>query len=263
MKVLMKPGDYFGVKSQTRVVNNIILSETRYQGKQKIPDHYHSNFYICYVVQGAFAEWDQNKNTVCNSGDIIIHPAFQEHSNEFHAETGTCFNIEIANNGDSGVMTPNDGARILPDPIIAACIKKAYSEFKLNDPFSEKIIEGLIMETLGYLQRRSFSSAPYWLKKAKELIHDRKEGISIAYLSNELDISPSHLCREFKKGLGLSIGEYIQNLRISEACRMLKVPTASLLKIALDTGFADQSHFTRAFKKVMGVTPARYRAMIR
>ena len=263
MKLLMEPGDYFGTTSQKKQINNIILSETCYQGHQKIPNHYHRNFYICYVVKGQFSEVNQNRGIVCNSGDIVIHPANAEHSNEFHHHNGICFNIELTSANGPALIIPRDKTLKLSNPILTNCIKKTYGEFRFDDTFSDMIIEGLVLETLGYVQRQSKYTTPYWLKKAKEIIHDQRDGLSISYLSKELRMSPSHLCREFKKSFGLSIGEYIQHLRITEACKMLKASNAGLLEIALDTGFADQSHFTRTFKKLTGLTPGQYRSIIK
>jgi AraC-like DNA-binding protein len=66
--------------------------------------------------------------------------------------------------------------------------------------------------------------------------------------------------REFSKYFNnLSYGEYIRKLRIEKAVELLGQPGHTLAEIAYLTGFSDQSHFTRIFKKHTGQSPAEYR----
>jgi transcriptional regulator GlxA family with amidase domain len=57
--------------------------------------------------------------------------------------------------------------------------------------------------------------------------------------------------------------EHMQTARITRACAMLRTTRASIVDVALRVGFFDQAHFTRVFRRVMGDTPARYRASVR
>lgn len=66
----------------------------------------------------------------------------------------------------------------------------------------------------------------------------------------------SHLVQQVT---GLRYGEHVKRLRIAEACRLLESTNRSGAEIASELGFADQSHFVRQFKQVVGLTPARYR----
>ena len=54
-------------------------------------------------------------------------------------------------------------------------------------------------------------------------------------------------------------GEYVRRQRIALACRSLAESDMPLADVAIEAGFADQSHFTRTFKRQLGVTPAAYR----
>ena len=60
----------------------------------------------------------------------------------------------------------------------------------------------------------------------------------------------------------LSFGDYIRKLRIEKAIQLLNDPKYSLSEIAYLTGFSDQSHFTRIFKKVTGKSPSVYKKNI-
>ncbi|MGH7630000.1 MAG: helix-turn-helix transcriptional regulator [Gemmatimonadales bacterium] len=74
-----------------------------------------------------------------------------------------------------------------------------------------------------------------------------------------MDIHPVHLAREFSRRKGCTFGEFVRSLRITAACDQLRNSRKSIAEIAADTGFADQSHLTRALRNHIGMTPARYR----
>ena len=63
-------------------------------------------------------------------------------------------------------------------------------------------------------------------------------------LAQTVDVHPVHLAHQFRKHFGVSIGEYIRNLRIQFVCQRLRTD-ASLAEIAREAGFADQSHMSR------------------
>ncbi|MBN1495196.1 MAG: helix-turn-helix domain-containing protein [Spirochaetes bacterium] len=84
--------------------------------------------------------------------------------------------------------------------------------------------------------------------------------ISRENLAASLDISPNHLGKFFKVHTGKKINEYINELRISDAARMLREQSdENIINIAFSVGFESLSTFNRAFLKVMGVTPTEYK----
>jgi len=102
---------------------------------------------------------------------------------------------------------------------------------------------------------------PSWAKELKEIIQDHIDtNLSLKEISKGLEISPSYLSREFSKYFeDLSFGEYIRKLRIEKAIELMQVHSYSLTQIAYLTGFSDQSHFTRIFKKNKGQNPSEFR----
>ena len=84
--------------------------------------------------------------------------------------------------------------------------------------------------------------------------------ISRENLAASLDISPNHLGKFFKVHTGKKINEYINELRISDAAKMLREQSdENIINIAFSVGFESLSTFNRAFLKVMGVTPTEYK----
>jgi AraC-like DNA-binding protein len=80
-------------------------------------------------------------------------------------------------------------------------------------------------------------------------------------VAESIGIHPVHLAREFRKHYHCTVGEYLRRLRIEHASRKLIESDSSLVDISEAAGFADQSHFGRTFKRLMGITPNGYRAL--
>ncbi len=72
-------------------------------------------------------------------------------------------------------------------------------------------------------------------------------------------LSTSYFSRLFKSEMGVGFTEYLNNIRINEGKKKLKFSQLSLAEIAISCGFADQSYFTKIFKRHLGVSPGRYR----
>jgi AraC-like DNA-binding protein len=106
---------------------------------------------------------------------------------------------------------------------------------------------------------------PGWATELKEMIQDHIDtSLSLKELSKDLDINPSYLSREFSKHFNnLSFGDYIRKQRIERAIELMNTPSYSLTDIAYLTGFSDQSHFTRIFKKHTGNNPSEYRKKLK
>lgn len=83
--------------------------------------------------------------------------------------------------------------------------------------------------------------------------------LSLASLAREAGLSSAHFSVCFKRTFGLTPHRYLLRTRVCEAQRLLREEHLPLSEIALCVGFADQSHFTQAFRRYTGVTPGKYR----
>ncbi|MBL9186958.1 MAG: AraC family transcriptional regulator [Opitutaceae bacterium] len=85
------------------------------------------------------------------------------------------------------------------------------------------------------------------------------EPIAVDDIAKCAHLSASQLQREFRRLFGMSLGDYVLRVRLIMARRRLETTAVAVGQIALDCGFYDQSHFTRAFRGEMGLTPREYR----
>jgi len=105
---------------------------------------------------------------------------------------------------------------------------------------------------------------PRWLHQARDLLHARFAGSpSLDEIAAAVGVHPAHLARVFRQQYGCTMGDYLRRLRVEFACRHMAAGDTPLVGIALAAGFADQSHFTKTFKSLVGMTPAEFQRQFR
>ena len=129
-----------------------------------------------------------------------------------------------------------------------------------NSPF-ENLLHEVYKKIL--TEKKSNKKTPSWVKELKEIIQDQIDThftFDLKQISNDLELNPSYLSREFSKYFeDLNFGDYTRKLRIEKAIKLIENSSYTLSEIAYMTGFSDQSHFTRIFKLQTGKNPSSYR----
>lgn len=88
------------------------------------------------------------------------------------------------------------------------------------------------------------------------------ESCTLAEIAEAVHLSANHLHKIFVESEGCTPYEYVMEKRIEKAKTLILIGEHSLAQVALETGFCSQSHFTAAFKKSTGQTPAQYRKQL-
>jgi AraC-like DNA-binding protein len=142
----------------------------------------------------------------------------------------------------------------------------SWAKYLQKEKHTQNPVDHLFIDVFNKFikQKATQKKTPDWVKELKEIIQDQIDtNLSLTNISKSLDIHPSYLSREFSKHFNnLSFGEYTRKMRIEKAIELMKVPSYSLTEIAYLTGFSDQSHFTRIFKKYTSHNPSGYRKKI-
>ncbi|WKL02877.1 AraC family transcriptional regulator [Paenibacillus amylolyticus] len=103
-------------------------------------------------------------------------------------------------------------------------------------------------------------SATPWLQKGKEYMDIHfAGGISVEGVSTHAGVDRTHFAKQFRKAYGLSPVQYIQQLKMNQAKRLLVQTPLSLTEVAHSVGYPDLFSFSKAFKKQVGLPPNRYR----
>jgi AraC family transcriptional regulator len=99
-----------------------------------------------------------------------------------------------------------------------------------------------------------------WLKRVKDYLTENfSEPPRLTQLAAAVDVHPTHLARVFRQFERCTVGDYVREVRINYARQRMLASNEPLVEIALAAGFADQTHFTRSFKRVTGMTPTEFR----
>lgn len=147
---------------------------------------------------------------------------------------------------------------------------KMEREFTLKDDGYLGILRSYVTELLimifrafkkgeqskdGSLQRHAKT-----IEKVMEYLRVNYSGtLRLQDLSTVVFLSPNYISKLFKDTTGITISEYIQNVRIEEACRLLVQTDNKVITIALEVGYKDLRHFQEVFKKITGSSPGEYR----
>jgi AraC family transcriptional regulator len=257
---------YYGECVRSRCAAGLLLSERIYPPRLEIPLHSHDRPYLCAVLQGGYTETCGGRVWACTSRTLFLRPRGELHTDRFSETGGRVFGIEL---GPGWPARIGQGPQALESPatlggLCTGLALRLYRELRNDDPASPLIVEGLVLEILGEACRAAASpseaGAPRWLRQARDILQDRfRQPPSLAEIAGEIGVHPLHLARVFRREFGCPVGEYVRRLRINFACRELARPGRSLVQIALEAGFADQSQFCRAFKQQVGMTPSQFR----
>ena len=143
----------------------------------------------------------------------------------------------------------------------------SWAKHLQNEKHTQNPVDHLFIDVFNKFikQKAKQKKTPDWVRELKEIIQDQIDtNLSLTNISKSLDINPSYLSREFSKHFNnLSFGEYTRKMRIEKAIGLMRTSPYSLTEIAYLTGFSDQSHFTRIFKKHTGQNPSSYRKKIK
>ncbi len=156
-------------------------------------------------------------------------------------------------------MGPGFVTNIIFVPFLPQQIKQVIENF---DTMSDMYMTNLAFEMINTLSRspRKAVIVNQVVIEAIKLINDNyANGFGIEQVANTLDVSKSHLVREFQKSTGITPGKYLIKVRIDAVKELLSSSSYSLNTIAMKTGFSGDNYLCKAFKKVTGETPMAYR----
>ncbi len=105
---------------------------------------------------------------------------------------------------------------------------------------------------------------PETVRNAKAFIAQHiAEPMSLEAVASNVNVSPFHFCKVFKRSTGMTFTDYVTHVRVEKARRMLLRPEARITDVAYDVGFQSLSHFNRSFRRVVNESPTEYHARLK
>jgi|GEM_PF-1672620 len=127
---------------------------------------------------------------------------------------------------------------------------------------SVKLIESFQLEMTKEIReyRSHVPPCSQFMKSVTEyIILNYNTELSLSSLAEKFKISPSYLSHVFKREINKGVKEFIEEIRISNACRFIESTDMSISQIGYAVGYLDNNYFTKVFKKTMKMTPRKYR----
>jgi AraC family transcriptional regulator len=224
------------------------------------PDHELAN--VNFVLAGGYSESFGRSEVQLVRGDAVLKPSGATHSDRYGTAVTRCLALEIGRGfrAADGLRYP----RMIPSSAAAQIGTALCEEFRLGPRASPLVIEGLLLQAFGHAERHGRDETapmpPRWVRAARERLTERwRDRESLSDIAADLGVSPAHLSRTFARYYGCTISGYVRSLRLEVARSLLRDSREPLSRIAADAGFADQSHFSRVFRRAVGVTPRAYR----
>jgi AraC family transcriptional regulator len=244
--------------------------EAWFPAQKILAHHTHDRACVAVMLGGSFDLQFTGKAFNCAPASVFTEPAGETHAN-FIGSGGAHVVVVQPDPARADLLRPFAGfldqATYRKHPGMADRASRLARELDRTDDLSPLAAEGIVLEMLATLARVEAGEVrrpPPWLLRAQELLHARfNEVIRTSQVAEAVGVHPAHLARVFRNHFRLSMGSYLRALRLDWAARELVRSDASLTAVALAAGFADQSHFTRFFKRHTGLTPNAYRRSMR
>jgi len=144
--------------------------------------------------------------------------------------------------------------------------QRLYRELLNADTATPGVIRSLIVLIASELARGLAlrERRPSWLDRVRTFIEDNyRAEVGVRELARAACVHPAHLSKAFSRAFGYTVREYVRCLRVEFARKQLESTSLTLSEIAVSAGFADQSHFTKTFKREIGKSPSRYRQALK
>lgn len=231
---------------------SVVATETLHAPGLRLPTHDHEPVNLTIVLEGGFEECVGSDGIACMPGTALLKPQGAHHSNAYGSVPVHCLTLAFH---DVEAAALN----VARHPSFQVDAYRLRHELLRRDPGFELAAESLAFVLLGDVTRaRIESRRPRWIDAVEERLRE-EERITVAALARAVGRHPSHMAREFRRHAGCTLGEYQREVRFARVCAALR-SERPLIDIALDAGFADQAHFTNAFRRRFGVTPKQFRA---
>lgn len=259
-------GHLFGSVLRRQELANLILTETLYQPEQRIPRHVHAEAGFCFVLTGSLERRSVRRSETCRTSTLSFHPPGEPHDERIHQRGARLFSIQFGDAWQDRLETASVALSTtlnIRETRLSSLVRRLYRESARPDELTPLMVEGLTLEIATEAvrwTRRETKGTPKWLIEARDLLHEHfREHLTLDELARRVEVHPVHLARAFRQRFGCTVGDYVRRLRI-EYCRdRLESSEQPIADVALEAGFASQSHLCTTFRRVLGMTPGELR----
>lgn len=261
---VLSAGRFYGRARAHYDAGGVLLSEVAHERARELPLHGHQRAFFSLLLSGSYEEQAAGRTLAYAPGTLGFHPPALTHRDRIGPDGGRFFTVELEPAWLDRVreLQPVSWAPALLPGAPSWLAGRLYRECTWPRPGSALAVEALVLELLVEAGRIRCDARrrPEWLGRVHEALRSEPfRRWTLAALSKQVGVHAVHLSRAFRRFEGRSVGDLAREVRIHAAARLLSEAAVPLAEVALQAGFADQSHFTRVFRAVAGLTPAVWR----
>jgi AraC-like DNA-binding protein len=269
------------VKNRTRcfsldVAGRVDILQARYYGRAFSP-HWHEEYAIGLITGGVEQFEYRGATHRAGPGEIVLMDAGEIHTGESWDERGFAFRMlyipestfrEAAAGSWRASGTLSFRKTVISDDSLRRTLSKLHDMLDIRTSALER--ESLFLSAAAKILERAGSwknsiadiPAPVAVQRARDYLQDHLfADISLDRLASVSGLSKFHLLRQFRAEFGLPPHSYQLQQRILRAKSLLRMQDP--VEVAMTCGFADQSHFHRVFRSLVGTTPGCYAEQFR
>lgn len=256
-------GHYLAPNYQTYDFDDFLVGCTKYEKPEKTGIwHLHERPMISMVLYGGNLEKRKGCEIHRTTGSLNYYHSYEVHRNDYKVFPSIHISLEL----EPKFLIKHDMNQADIETAVLDCqdsqliFLKLLKEAVINDQQAKNSIELTLLSFIrNPIEEKPYSHLPLWIKKTKEIIHDRwNENISLHDLSLETQVHPITISKHFKRYFNCTLGDYMRKLKVKQAITLLSSTNLSLTETAYICGFSDQSHFTRIFKAMTGHLPKEF-----
>jgi AraC-like DNA-binding protein len=243
--------------------------------KHIFPRHFHSTYVINVQERGVEEFYCRGASRLSPTGSIVLINPQEVHTGRAATREPWVYRAiyphpvllqEIA----SQCIPRSSSAPYFPSPVVFdrqlaqslsrlhRILETSHEPLERQTAFVMTLAQLIIRHAENGLAVRSTGGESRAIRIAREYIEAHYTGNpSLKELSGVVGLNPFYLIRVFRKEVGLPPHEYLTQVRVERAKRLL-CDGLSIAEVALETGFVDQSHLTRRFKRLVGFTPKQF-----
>lgn len=265
MSANLQTGQFYGATQGRLEAAGLVLTELRHLHGRKLPEHTHEAAYFGLLLEGGYTEKFTERVTEYGPFTLGFHPPSFTHVDEIGACGSRMFCIEVRNTFWGQMRTYLTAPKFAPDLCGGETTwlgLRLYRGFKAGtlDSLQAQELAAQMLERCGRAEISKERATPSWLSRAMELLRASfREEITLERIAHDVGVHPIHLSRVFRKKYHCTMGEYVNRLRVQFVCAAMSRGWPALNELALEAGFADQSHMGRVFRSLVGESPARFR----
>ncbi len=268
MSANLQTGQFYGATRKRVDAAGLVLTEVSHALGRKLPVHTHESAYFGLLLDGGYTERFTQRATEYGPFTLGFHPPSLTHEDEIAACGSRMFCIEVRDTFWQRTKNLLAAPNFTPDLCgrettwLGVRLYRAFRAGTLDALQMEEIC-GEMLQGCALVNVSEEKQVPRWLGQTVDLLHGAfRTQITLDSIAKELHLHPIHLSRVFRKKYGCTMGEYVNRLRVQFTCVKMSQGWPALDELALEAGFADQSHMGRVFKSIVGDTPAKFRVFL-